>query len=144
MGAPKFENCEILALGPVSELEGALLGAWRSIGWDVGGSSSLILVVQRVGNFAICSLELVLVLVLVWSLLLQIGGAVMTLGVPIFENFDFLVMAAPKIENCEILALGTVSELGAASFGTWQSIGWDVGGSLSSAAMSCRLGGSGF
>jgi hypothetical protein len=121
-------------------------GIWCSIGWDVGGSSSLILGVQRVGNFAICSLELVLdlVLVLVWSLLLRIGGAVMTLGLPIFGNFVFLVMEAPKFENCEILALGTVSELEAALFGTWQSIGWDVGDSSSSAAMSCRLGGSGF
>ena len=89
-----------------------------------------------------CSLELVLVLV--WSLLLQIGGAVITLGLPIFETFGFLVMGAPKIENCEILVLETVSELRATLFGTWWSIGWDVGGSLSSAAMSCRLGGSGF
>ena len=64
-------------------------GIWCSIGWDVGGSSSLILGVQRVGNFAMCSLELVLVLV--WSLLLQIGGAVITLGLPIFETFGFLV-----------------------------------------------------
>ena len=103
---------------------GGALAAGGTVGTRMGGTV-VVLGLQKFGNFAICSLELELMLSL-----LQDWKAVVMLGAPKLDNCENLAVAlalgfslllqgvgavtvfgAPIFENVEILVLELVSEL---------------------------------